>query len=304
MDWRSGVGVDTAYPRHGYAVSSMMDTAYWLSEQYPSKYLLLSSTDSKANVAWQNECHIYDAYNEVACLMLGSITPELHRQFENYSPYEMLQELKSMFDVTSGVRKGLTIQLSCFEKTKRKDLIVGLILNGLTSDFAGFMRNYNMHNIGKTISELHAMLTEYEKGRDEKKRLDHLKQDLRMPLSKVEVEGVTVIAICEKIVVVVVVVMVGVEYLNVNQRGRDGDKILNGAFRGVGDEEVVVREGVMVTSSSLEMLTNSCLGGIMVSLIFMEGLEEEALVVFMVEWFEEDEDGKKNGKEGLFNLKA
>ncbi|GKD28455.1 hypothetical protein Tco_1239233, partial [Tanacetum coccineum] len=22
-------GVDTAYPRHGYAVSSLMDTAYW-----------------------------------------------------------------------------------------------------------------------------------------------------------------------------------------------------------------------------------------------------------------------------------
>nr|GEU76949.1 retrovirus-related Pol polyprotein from transposon TNT 1-94 [Tanacetum cinerariifolium] len=28
----SGVGVDTAYPRHGYAVSSLMDTAYWFSE--------------------------------------------------------------------------------------------------------------------------------------------------------------------------------------------------------------------------------------------------------------------------------
>ncbi|GKC49087.1 hypothetical protein Tco_1071832 [Tanacetum coccineum] len=31
LKW-SGVGVDTAYPRHGYAVSSLMDTAYWLSE--------------------------------------------------------------------------------------------------------------------------------------------------------------------------------------------------------------------------------------------------------------------------------
>ncbi|GKC63744.1 hypothetical protein Tco_1096342, partial [Tanacetum coccineum] len=73
---------------------------------------------------------------------------------------------------------------------------------------------------------------------------------------------------------------------------------------GVRDEEVVVGEGVVVTSLSLEMLTNSCLGGIMVSLIFLEGLEEEALVEFMVEWFEKDKDGKKNGKEGLFNLKA
>ncbi|GJT04785.1 hypothetical protein Tco_0839247 [Tanacetum coccineum] len=54
-------------------------------------------------------------------------------------------------------------------------------------------------------------------------------------------------------------------------------------FGGVRDEEVVVGEGVVVTSSSLEMLTNSCLGGIMVNLIFLEGFEEEALVEFMVE---------------------
>ncbi|GJV96267.1 hypothetical protein Tco_1547844 [Tanacetum coccineum] len=77
------------------------------------------------------------------------------------------------------------------------------------------------------------------------------------------------------------------------------------ALGGVGNEKVVVREGVVVTSSSLEMLTNSCLGGIMVSLIFLEGLEEEeALVEFMVELCEEDEDGRKNEKDGLFNLKG
>nr|GEV63299.1 retrotransposon protein, putative, Ty1-copia subclass [Tanacetum cinerariifolium] len=45
-----------------------------------------------------------------------------------------------------------------------QDLIIGLILNGFTKDFAGFVRNYNMHNMGKTIGELHAMLIEYEKG--------------------------------------------------------------------------------------------------------------------------------------------
>ncbi|GJS14233.1 hypothetical protein Tco_0408705 [Tanacetum coccineum] len=58
----------------------------------------------------------------------------------------------------------------------------------------------------------------------------------------------------------------------------------NGAFGEVRDEEVIVGEGVVVTSSSLEMLTNSCLGGIMVSLIFLEWLEEEALVEVMVEF--------------------
>nr|GEY07851.1 hypothetical protein [Tanacetum cinerariifolium] len=91
------------------------------------------------------EC-CYDAHNEVACLMLGSMTPELHIQFENYSPYEMLQELRSMFEKQARVES------------------YGLILNDLTCDFAGFMRNYNMHNMKKTIGELHAMLIEYEKG--------------------------------------------------------------------------------------------------------------------------------------------
>ncbi|GKD28076.1 hypothetical protein Tco_1234290, partial [Tanacetum coccineum] len=69
-----------------------------------------------------------------------------------------------------------------------------------------------------------------------------------------------------------------------------------GAFGGVGDKEVVIGEGVVMKSLSLEMLTNSYLGGIMVSLIFLEGLEEEALVEFLVEWFEDDEDDKKNRK--------
>ncbi|GKF71494.1 retrotransposon protein, putative, ty1-copia subclass, partial [Tanacetum coccineum] len=45
-----------------------------------------------------------------------------------------------------------------------RDLSVGLILNGLTSDFARFVRNYNTHNMGKTICEIHALLIEYEKG--------------------------------------------------------------------------------------------------------------------------------------------
>ncbi|GJV02888.1 hypothetical protein Tco_1336457 [Tanacetum coccineum] len=61
------------------------------------------------------------------------------------------------------------------------------------------------------------------------------------------------------------------------------DVVFDGAFGGVGDEEVIVGEGVVVTSSSLDILTNSCLEGIMVSLIFLEGLDEEALVEFMVE---------------------
>nr|GEV21147.1 hypothetical protein [Tanacetum cinerariifolium] len=72
---------------------------------------------------------VYDAYNDVACLILGNMTPKLHRQFENSSPYDMIKELKFMFEKQAGVEW-----------------------------------NYNMHNMMKTIDKLHALLIEYEKG--------------------------------------------------------------------------------------------------------------------------------------------
>ncbi|GKG10103.1 hypothetical protein Tco_0338849, partial [Tanacetum coccineum] len=60
--------------------------------------------------------------------------------------------------------KGYVDQLELLGYMLPQDLIMGLILNGLTKDFLGFVRNYNMHNMGKTIDELHAILIEYEKG--------------------------------------------------------------------------------------------------------------------------------------------
>ncbi|GJS46577.1 hypothetical protein Tco_0596698, partial [Tanacetum coccineum] len=118
------------------------------------------------------------------------MTPELHRQFENSSPYDMIKELKSMFEKQAKVKRFDLIQTfhACKQEEGKpvgayvlrmkdyleqlehlgyvlpQDISVGLILNGLTSDFVSFVRNYNMHNMGKTIGELHALLIEYEKG--------------------------------------------------------------------------------------------------------------------------------------------
>ncbi|GJU95174.1 retrotransposon protein, putative, ty1-copia subclass [Tanacetum coccineum] len=47
---------------------------------------------------------------EIACLMLRSMTPELHRQFELHYPYDMIQELRSMFKKQAGVEKFDLIQ--------------------------------------------------------------------------------------------------------------------------------------------------------------------------------------------------
>nr|GEW79085.1 hypothetical protein [Tanacetum cinerariifolium] len=55
-----------------------------------------------------------------------------------------------------------------------QDISVGLILNGLTSDFADFIRNYSKHNMGKMIGELHALLIEYEKDLPKKDATPHV----------------------------------------------------------------------------------------------------------------------------------
>ncbi|GJU23165.1 hypothetical protein Tco_1156507 [Tanacetum coccineum] len=56
------------------------------------------------------------------------------------------------------------------------------------------------------------------------------------------------------------------------------DVVLDGAFGGVGEEEVVVGDGVERFSLSLVRSTNSCFGGMIVSLIFLNPWEEDACV--------------------------
>ncbi|GJR07843.1 hypothetical protein Tco_0790495 [Tanacetum coccineum] len=48
---------------------------------------------------------LYDAHTKITCLMLGSMTPELHRQFKLHYPYDMIQELRSMFKKQARVKK-------------------------------------------------------------------------------------------------------------------------------------------------------------------------------------------------------
>ncbi|GKB85660.1 retrotransposon protein, putative, ty1-copia subclass [Tanacetum coccineum] len=104
---------------------------------------LAHAADSEAQVLAEWNA-VYDSHNEVACLMFG----KKRRLVSSYV-------LKI---------KGYVEQLERIGYVLPQDLSIGLIMNGLTSDFAGFVRNYNMHNIGKTIGELHALLIEYEKG--------------------------------------------------------------------------------------------------------------------------------------------
>nr|GEZ01986.1 hypothetical protein [Tanacetum cinerariifolium] len=118
--------------------------------------------DSKANVLadWNA---VYDARNE-----------ELKSMFEKQAGverFDLIQTFRACKQEEGKPVGAYVLKMKDYvEQLERicyvlpQDLGVDLILNGLTSDFTRFVKNYNMHNMGKTISELHAMLIEYEKG--------------------------------------------------------------------------------------------------------------------------------------------
>ncbi|GJX92011.1 hypothetical protein Tco_0345337 [Tanacetum coccineum] len=97
---------------------------------------------------------------EVACLMLSSMSPDLQRTMEKYNAYDMLKELKTMFEEQI---KSYLDTLERLGYAMPNELGVSFILNSLNKDYDQFVQNYNMHNIGKTIAELHVMLKIHEK---------------------------------------------------------------------------------------------------------------------------------------------
>ncbi|GJV98488.1 hypothetical protein Tco_1553740, partial [Tanacetum coccineum] len=107
----------------------------------PIPYAPAADSTAQVLVDWNA---VYDAHNKVVCLMLG-------KEGKSVSSYVLKM-------------KGYVEKLERLGYVLPQELSVGIILNGLTSDFAGFIKNYNMHNMRKTIGELHALLIEYDKG--------------------------------------------------------------------------------------------------------------------------------------------
>ncbi|GKB56859.1 retrotransposon protein, putative, ty1-copia subclass [Tanacetum coccineum] len=127
---------------------------------------------------------------EVACLMLVSMTPEIQKNLEDRPAFEILQELKTMFQLQA--EQELFETVKAFHACKQEEgqsvstyvlkmkayldqmerlgypmplvLGVNMILTSLSKDYDQFVQNYNMHSMGKTIPELHAMLKLAEKG--------------------------------------------------------------------------------------------------------------------------------------------
>nr|GEW68366.1 hypothetical protein [Tanacetum cinerariifolium] len=92
------------------------------------------------------------------------MTPELHRQFENSPPYEMLQELKSMFEKQGGVDRFDLIQTfhACKQEKGKSVSQYVLKMKGYVEQLErlGYVLPHDL----STIGELHVMLIDYEKG--------------------------------------------------------------------------------------------------------------------------------------------
>ncbi|GKF08682.1 hypothetical protein Tco_0042906, partial [Tanacetum coccineum] len=125
---------------------------------------------------------------EIGGLMLMTMELEIQRNLENLHAYEMLQELKTLF--AQQAEKELLQTKRDFHSCKQEEgqsvssyilkmkgyidnlerlghpvtlvLAMSLILISLRKEFDGFMQNYNMHSLGKTVNELHAMLKLHE----------------------------------------------------------------------------------------------------------------------------------------------
>nr|GEX81803.1 zinc finger, CCHC-type [Tanacetum cinerariifolium] len=144
---------------HSLKLVLRVENKMYVIEQPILSALAAGSTD-QAFVDWNA---IYDAYNEVACLILRSMTLELHRHFENSSLYEMLQELKSMFENQARVDRFDIIQT--FHAYTQEE---GKPVGSYVINMKGYVEQperlgYVLPQDLSTIGELHGLLIEYEK---------------------------------------------------------------------------------------------------------------------------------------------
>ncbi|GJT86644.1 hypothetical protein Tco_1068361 [Tanacetum coccineum] len=145
-----------------------------------------ANADNQALADWNA---LFDRHNEVACLMLGAMSPKLYQQFGNKSPQKMITELQKMYGKPPGVElqelmnmfhsckqaegqsvsdhvllmKSYLDQLATLNYAFPDKVSISFILNSLSSEFQAFVQNYNMQSLKKTISEVHSLLIEFEK---------------------------------------------------------------------------------------------------------------------------------------------
>lgn len=139
-----------------------------------------------AKDAWSKHC---DDVADVQCLMLATMDANLQRDLEFHKPYEMIEQLKGMFQQQAQQElhdtfmelvncklqegspvsphvlkmKGLVERLERLGSPLRSNLATSLVLGSLPKSYSHFIMHFNMNGWEKPIMELHAMLVTAEK---------------------------------------------------------------------------------------------------------------------------------------------
>ncbi|WP_446681802.1 hypothetical protein, partial [Chromobacterium violaceum] len=130
----------------------------------------------------------YETYkgdsNEITYLMLATMIPDLQKQFVNQEAYEIMVNLKNMFQVearnerfvatkaltscrmTPGTSasahvlkmKGYLDTLERLEVQVPKELAIDMILGSLSDAFDEFVKNYKLQEMTESVMELYGML--------------------------------------------------------------------------------------------------------------------------------------------------
>ena len=140
-------------------------------------------SDASAEVITERVKHIQDEL-DVQNLMVGIMVPDLQRRFMETRAYDMCEMLKKMFQEQARVERykvtksllshkmaegssisshmlRMTSDVEQLEKLNcplSKELATDIILNSLPSSYSGFIMNFHMHGMDKSLQELQGML--------------------------------------------------------------------------------------------------------------------------------------------------
>ncbi|GKD97346.1 zinc finger, CCHC-type containing protein, partial [Tanacetum coccineum] len=134
--------------RNLWIVLSTKDKLPFLEQPISTLPVLPEGQANPSDVVTTHQAWV-KAHKEIDGLMLMTMDPDTQKNLEHPGAYDMLKELENV--TTWSV-------WPCYDSK----LTVSLILVSLRKEYDGFVQNYNMHSMGKTVNELHAMLKLHE----------------------------------------------------------------------------------------------------------------------------------------------
>ncbi|XP_040971375.1 uncharacterized protein [Gossypium hirsutum] len=152
----------------------------WINQQYLHPVLVGLTDENNSNASRANN----DAYKKhlddmlgIGCLMLATMTLELQKQYEDIVAYDMIQQLKELYEAQAHQERYETYKdlfrckmvegspvgthvltiIGYIESLEKLgfplgvELATDVILQSLSNSFSQFILNFNMNEINKTL---------------------------------------------------------------------------------------------------------------------------------------------------------